>query len=115
MKVKYLTKGRVACSGGVSDIEGIARLMYVDKHESNEDFQKGEILVAPMTDIDLEEMMMDASAIITDKGGETSHAAVTAREYNIPCITSTENITQVARSGGRLYLDLTNGEIYSAK
>lgn len=115
MKSKYLTKGRVACSGGISEIEGIARLMYVNSYEPDKNFKRGEVLVAPMTDVDLEEMMMDASAIITDKGGETSHAAVTAREYNIPCITGTENITLVVRSGDRLYLDLTKGEVYYAK
>ena len=114
MKTDYLTKGRVACSGGLSDLEGTARLVYFDKN-TKEELRRGDILVASMTDVDLEEMMIEASAIITDYGGETSHAAVTAREYNIPCILGTENITQIVKSGDKLYLNLTNGEIYHAK
>ena len=115
MKAEYLTKGRVACTGGLSHLEGTARLMYVENVASENVFNRGDILVAPMTDVDLEETMMEASAIITDRGGETSHAAVTAREYNIPCILGTENITQVARSGDKLHLDLVKGEIFYAK
>ena len=52
---------------------------------------KGDILVTGMTDPDFVPFMKMASAIVTDKGGITSHAAIVSRELNIPCVVGTEN------------------------
>ncbi|MBT3571231.1 MAG: phosphoenolpyruvate synthase, partial [Flavobacteriales bacterium] len=59
------------------------------------DFKEGDILVTEMTDPDWEPIMKKASAIITNKGGRTCHAAIVAREMGVPAIVGTENGTEV--------------------
>ncbi|MBI2033181.1 MAG: hypothetical protein HYT10_01820 [Candidatus Levybacteria bacterium] len=61
--------------------------------------QKGDILVAQMTRPDLIFAMRKAAAIITDTGGMTSHAAIVAREFQIPCIVGTTNATKRLKDG----------------
>ncbi|MDR0798100.1 MAG: phosphoenolpyruvate synthase, partial [Nitrososphaerota archaeon] len=56
--------------------------------------------------------MKMASAIVTDKGGITSHAAIVSRELNIPCVVGTENGTQLIKSGKEYTVDSRNGIIY---
>jgi len=59
------------------------------------DFKDGDILVTEMTDPDWEPIMKKASAIITNKGGRTCHAAIVAREMGVPAIVGTENGTEI--------------------
>ena len=63
------------------------------------DFVEGEVLVADMTDPDWEPIMKRASAIVTNRGGRTCHAAIIARELGIPAVVGTGDATRVA--GGR--------------
>jgi pyruvate,water dikinase len=65
-----------------------------------------------MTDPDFVPYMKMASAIVTDKGGITSHAAIVSRELNIPCVVGTETGTQVIKSGEEYTVDSRNGIIY---
>jgi pyruvate, water dikinase len=73
---------------------------------------KGDILVTGMTDPDFVPFMKMASAIVTDKGGITSHAAIVSRELNIPCVVGTENATQIMQTGKEYTVDSRNGVIY---
>ena len=73
---------------------------------------KGDILVTGMTDPDFVPFMKMASAIVTDKGGITSHAAIVSRELNIPCVVGTETATQVMKTGKEYTVDSRNGIIY---
>ncbi|MFA6338761.1 MAG: phosphoenolpyruvate synthase [Candidatus Paceibacterota bacterium] len=73
------------------------------------DFKKGEVLVTDMTDPDWEPIMKIASAIVTDKGGRTSHAAIVSRELGIPAIVGTGNATRKIKTGDDLTVD-TMGE-----
>ena len=57
-------------------------------------FDPGDVLVTEMTTPDWEPMMKEASLIVTDKGGRTSHAAIIAREFGIPAIVGCENATR---------------------
>jgi pyruvate,water dikinase len=57
-------------------------------------FKEGEVLVTRMTDPDWEPIMKKASAIVTDLGGRTCHAAIVARELGIPCVVGTETGTK---------------------
>jgi len=80
--------------------------------DANREMQKGDILVTGMTDPDFVSFMKMASAIVTDKGGITSHAAIVSRELNIPCVVGTETATQVMKTGQEYTVDSRNGIIY---
>lgn len=73
-------------------------------------FQKGEVLVTEITDPDWEPIMKIASAIITDKGGRTSHAAIVSRELGISCIVGTENATSALQTGQMITVDCSSGK-----
>jgi len=73
-------------------------------------FNKGEILVTTITDPDWEPIMKLASAIVTDKGGRTSHAAIVARELGIPAVVGTGNATTILRTGQEITVDATGSE-----
>ena len=74
--------------------------------------KKGDILVTGMTDPDFVPFMKMASAIVTDKGGITSHAAIVSRELNIPCVVGTENAQHNLKTGVEYTVDSRNGIIY---
>ena len=80
--------------------------------EASAIMQKGDILVTDMTNPDFVPYMKLASAIVTDKGGITSHAAIVSRELNIPCVVGTEIGSQVMQSGKEYTVDSRNGIIY---
>ncbi|MFA5245624.1 MAG: phosphoenolpyruvate synthase, partial [Pedobacter sp.] len=63
------------------------------------DFKRGDILVTDMTDPDWEPIMKHASAIITNKGGRTCHAAIVAREMGVPAIVGCRNATSLLKKG----------------
>ena len=62
-----------------------------------------------MTDPDWEPIMKIASAIVTDKGGRTSHAAIVSRELGIPCVVGTEKATKAIKTGETITVDTTGG------
>ena len=72
-------------------------------------FKKGEVLVTKMTDPDWVPIMKVASAIITDEGGITSHAAIVSRELGIPCIIGTKNATKVLNDGSLVEVRANHG------
>ncbi|NNM83730.1 phosphoenolpyruvate synthase [Candidatus Parcubacteria bacterium] len=71
------------------------------------EFKKGEVLVTTMTDPDWEPIMKMASAIVTDKGGRTSHAAIVSRELGLPAIVGAGNATRVLKTGSLVTVDAT--------
>ncbi len=73
-------------------------------------FKKGEVLITSMTDPDWVPAMKLASAIITDQGGRTAHAAIVSRELGIPCIVGTANATKKIKSGKEITIDCSQGE-----
>ena len=74
------------------------------------EFKKGEILVTEITDPDWEPIMKIASAIITDKGGRTSHAAIVSRELGIPCVVGSGKATTTLKTGQAVTVDCSSGE-----
>ena len=72
-------------------------------------FKNGEILVTEITDPDWEPIMKKAAAIITDKGGRTSHAAIVARELGVPAIVGTGNATLKLKTGMLITVDCASG------
>jgi pyruvate,water dikinase len=86
--------------------------VVLNPEDANRDMTKGDILVTGMTDPDFVPFMKMASAIVTDKGGITSHAAIVSRELNIPCVVGTEIGTQLMKTGQEYTVDSRNGLIY---
>ena len=74
------------------------------------DFKDGDILVTEMTAPDWEPIMKKASAIITNKGGRTCHAAIVAREMGVPAIVGTENGTEVLFNGEEMTVSCAEGD-----
>ncbi|AKV74680.1 phosphoenolpyruvate synthase [Metallosphaera sedula] len=107
---KILVKG-LAASPGIAS--GKARVL-MDVKESK-DFQKGEILVTRMTDPDWVPVMKIASAIVTDEGGITSHAAIVSRELGIPAIVGAKDATKVLETGQEITVDATRGVVYEGR
>ena len=73
-------------------------------------FKKGEVLVTDMTDPDWVPAMKIASAIVTDSGGRTAHAAIVSRELGIPCIVGTGNATKIIKTGRPITVNCAEGE-----
>ncbi len=74
-------------------------------------FKKGEVLVTEITDPDWEPIMKIASAIVTDKGGRTSHAAIVSRELGITCVVGANNATSVLKDGQKVTVDSSSGKV----
>lgn len=92
-----------------SKIKGKVRILTSVKNFGK--MKKGEILVAAMTSPDYIVAMKKASAIITDEGGMTCHAAIVSRELGIPCIVNTKVATKVLKNGDLVEVDTTKGII----
>lgn len=73
-------------------------------------FQPGEVLVTDRTDPDWEPIMKRASAIITNSGGRTCHAAIIARELGVPAIVGCGNATEVIKTGQEVTVSCAEGE-----
>jgi len=74
--------------------------------------KKGQILVTSMTTPDFVPAMKIVSGIITDKGGQTSHAAIVSRELGVPCVVGTKIATKFFKEGEVVTLNGTTGEIW---
>ena len=77
--------------------------------------QKGDILVTTMTNPDWVPYMRLASAIVTDEGGMTCHAAIVSRELGIPCIVGTREATKVMQTGKDYTVDAKTGVVYEGR
>lgn len=105
-------KGQIANKGS---IKGIARVVFVKDLEQfledSKQFQKGEILVTTMTSPVMIPLIEKASAIVTDEGGICSHAAISAREFKIPCIIGTHGASSQIKTGDMVEVDANSGVI----
>ncbi|MBI2445294.1 hypothetical protein HYV43_02800 [Candidatus Micrarchaeota archaeon] len=72
---------------------------------------KGDVLVAHATNPDIVPAMKQASAIVTDMGGITCHAAIVSRELKIPCVIGTKVATSVLQDGQAVEVDATHGRV----
>ena len=72
--------------------------------------QPGDVLVTDMTDPDWEPIMKRASAIVTNRGGRTCHAAIIARELGIPAVVGCGDATELIEDGGRVTVSCAEGD-----
>lgn len=108
---KLLEKGKVLIEGNsVGSRIGSGKANVIREVSGIGRFRKGEILVTDMTTPDWEPIMKIASAIITNKGGRTCHAAIISRELGIPCVVGTNNSTEKLKTGKDITVDCSQGE-----
>ena len=108
---RLIKKGKTLITGeaiGNKIIAGIARILQspADAYK----LQKGEIVVTELTSPDWDPVLKKAAAIITDKGGRTSHASIIAREMGAPAIVGTGNATTVIKDGDMITVCCAEGK-----
>ncbi|MEP7703099.1 phosphoenolpyruvate synthase [Paraglaciecola sp. 25GB23A] len=104
-------KANIVCEGraiGHKIGAGVAKVLgsvaEMDK------IQPGDVLVTDMTDPDWEPIMKKASAIVTNRGGRTCHAAIIARELGIPAVVGCGNATDLINNGDRITVSCSEGD-----
>ncbi|MFO8023912.1 phosphoenolpyruvate synthase [Thiohalophilus sp.] len=102
---KVLSTGR---SIGQRIGSGVARTIMNIKEMSR--LQKGDVLITEMTDPDWEPVMKRASAIVTNRGGRTCHAAIIARELGIPAVVGCGNATEAVTDGNEVTVSCAEGD-----
>lgn len=106
-----LQKGNVLVEGAsVGRKIGQGKARFIKDPSQLESFKKGEVLVAEITDPDWEPIMKIASAIVTNSGGRTSHAAIVSRELGIPAVVGCGNATTVLKTGKEITVSCAEGE-----
>jgi len=104
-------KGKVLCEGrAVGGRIGSGKVNMLTSLDGMADFKSGDVLVADMTDPDWEPVMSKASAIVTNRGGRTCHAAIIARELGIPAIVGTGDATDKLSSGDSVTISCAEGD-----
>ncbi|MBP7366828.1 MAG: phosphoenolpyruvate synthase [Pseudoxanthomonas sp.] len=104
-------RGEVVAEGraiGQKIGSGVARV--VRSLEDMERVQPGDVLVADMTDPDWEPVMKRASAIVTNRGGRTCHAAIIARELGVPAVVGTGNALEKISDGQEVTVSCAEGD-----
>ncbi|MBI4453051.1 hypothetical protein HY636_00235 [Candidatus Woesearchaeota archaeon] len=106
-------KGTVVSIGNKSKVKGIVKVVKSGKEIGK--VNKGDVLVAPMTAPDYVVGMKKASAIITDEGGITCHAAIVSRELGIPCIVGTGIASKILKDGDVIEVNANHGIVRKIK
>jgi pyruvate, water dikinase len=112
---KLLERGKVLTRGApVGSKMATGKASVIMNPEQIKKFKKGDILVTDMTDPDWVPIMKIASAIVTNRGGRTCHAAIVSRELGIPCVVGTNNATQIIKNGNMITVacEGESGNIY---
>ena len=104
---KFLLEGLAASPGvGKGPVKIIGRASEINR------VKQGDILVAIMTNPDFVPAMKRASAILTDEGGRTSHAAIVSRELGIPAVVGSGQATKILKDGEVITVDGSEGRVY---
>ena len=112
-------RGRVLVQGrSVGEKIGQGPVRVIKHVEHLQDFREGDVLVTDKTDPDWEPIMKRASAIVTNRGGRTCHAAIVSRELGLPAIVGTERATEVLKDEQMVTISCAEGDtgfIYEGK
>jgi pyruvate,water dikinase len=101
----------VLCEGrSIGQRIGQGRVRIVDSIANMDQVQPGDVLVTDMTDPDWEPVMKRASAIVTNRGGRTCHAAIIARELGIPAVVGCGDATQKLATGTPVTVSCAEGD-----
>ncbi len=114
--VKEKIEGEVILKGlSASPGVGIGNVKLVHGLEDLNKIEKNDVLVTKMTNPDMVPAMEKASAIVTDEGGSTCHAAIVSRELGVPAVVGTEKATEILEENKIISVDGSSGKIYSGK
>ncbi len=105
-----LVKGQPASPG-----VGTGKVVILKSPKEIERAQKGDVLVTEMTSPDFVPAMRRVAAIVTNSGGQTSHAAIVSRELGVPCIVGAKGATKILREGQIVTVDATKGNVHPAQ
>ncbi len=109
---RLLEKGELLVQGqSVGSKIGTGKAHVIGSVKEIGSFKEGEVLVTEMTDPDWEPIMKFASAIVTDKGGRTCHAAIVSRELGVPAVVGTTTATSVIKSGMDITVSCAEGDV----
>jgi len=109
---KLARKGKILVSGSpVGQKIGVGKANVIKDVAGIMKFKKGDVLVTHMTDPDWEPIMKIASAIVTNEGGRTSHAAIVSRELGIPAIVGSEDATKKIKNGQDITISCAEGDV----
>lgn len=107
-----LEKGKVLTQGAAVGAKiGQGKAHFIKDATQISEFRKGEVLVTEITDPDWEPIMKIASAIVTNSGGRTSHAAIVSRELGIPAVVGCGDATTVIKNGQEVTVSCAEGEV----
>lgn len=116
---KIAKRGTVLATGqAVGAKIGAGRANVIKNVKQISQFKKGDVLITKITDPDWEPIMKIASAIVTDLGGRTSHAAIVSRELGVPAIVGTSNASNKIKSGKIVTVccaEGSEGKVYAGK
>ena len=101
----------LAVGSAVGAKVGVGRASIIRDSKYIRDFRKGDVLVTYMTDPDWEPIMKIASAIVTDEGGRTSHAAIVSRELGIPAVVGATGATRAVPPDQSVTVSCCEGDV----
>lgn len=105
-------RGHVLVTGqSVGEKIGVGNVRVIKDTSHLAEFKKGEVLVTDKTDPDWEPVLKLASAIVTNRGGRTCHAAIVSRELGLPAVIGTENGTDILKDGMAVTVSSAEGSI----
>lgn len=110
---RYQLKGNanIICEGrAIGHKIGAGEAKVLGSIEEMNKIQQGDVLVTDMTDPDWEPIMKKASAIVTNRGGRTCHAAIIARELGIPAVVGCGNATDLIANGDKVTVSCAEGD-----
>ena len=111
MRYKLKGRGTVLAEGrAIGQKVGTGPVRLVHSLSEMDKVQQGDVLVTDMTDPNWEPIMKRASAIITNRGGRTCHAAIIARELGIPAVVGCGNATEVLKDGTLVTVSCAEGD-----
>jgi pyruvate,water dikinase len=104
-------KAKLVCEGrAIGHKIGAGMAKVLGSVAEMDKIQPGDVLVTDMTDPDWEPIMKKASAIVTNRGGRTCHAAIIARELGIPAVVGCGNATDLIQNGDRITVSCAEGD-----
>ena len=111
LRYSLKTKGRLLCQGrAIGQKVGLGPVRIVESAAEMDRVQAGDVLVTDMTDPNWEPVMKKASAIVTNRGGRTCHAAIIARELGIPAVVGCGDATERLAEGDEVTVSCAEGD-----